>query len=241
MSRSFAQVVALFVLLPLGVVATEPVAPKAVVVPPKVLTTVQPVHPPELLAAGVDGEVSLLCRVDAQGKVVDVKVRESPHAELSRAATWAVRQWTFEPGTRDGEPGEFQVSIPFRFVLPWYKQLEKTLGRPIFVELEGTPVPAEDMPVWPMPMRVLTAPYPRALAGSGIGGHVILDVIIDHEGYVVNPDVVRSSHDAFVLPAIATALQLKFPPQLGPKGEPVLVNLILQYEFNDAEERARRR
>lgn len=212
-----------------------------VVVPPQVLTTVPPVHDPELIKAGVEGEVQLICRVDASGRVTEVRVVDSPHEELAAAAVTALRRWTFTPGTRNGEPGDFQVSIPFRFILPWQQKLENALGRPIFVEVAGTPVPAEEMPVWPMPQRNLGAPYPRSLAGSGETGSVVLDLTIDLEGNVVNPEVVRASHNAFVLPAIATALQLKFPPQIGPDGEPVWVNLILQYEFKEDSERSRRR
>jgi protein TonB len=63
------------------------------------VSRVEPVYPPEAKARGVKGNVVLEIRVDADGKVTDVKVLRSVDAALDQAAVDAVRQWRYAPLT----------------------------------------------------------------------------------------------------------------------------------------------
>lgn len=67
--------------------------------PPRIVSRVEPVYPPEAKARGVKGNVVLEIRVDADGKVTDVKVLRSVDAALDQAAVDAVRQWRYAPLT----------------------------------------------------------------------------------------------------------------------------------------------
>lgn len=65
--------------------------------PPAKLVDARPLYPPALADAGVEGTVQLEARIGPDGNVEpDIRVVSSPHAELSRAAIDAVRQWEFD-------------------------------------------------------------------------------------------------------------------------------------------------
>jgi protein TonB len=82
------------------------------------ITRVQPSYPPTAFRAGEEGTVILRVDVDAQGKVSNVEVaRRSNSVELDREALNAVRDWTFEPAIRGGNPVPSTVEVPVEFKL----------------------------------------------------------------------------------------------------------------------------
>jgi protein TonB len=77
----------------------------------------QPAYPIPAMRRGMQGVVTLLVAVDAEGKVTQVRLLESSgHGILDRAANDAVAKWIFQPATEDGEavPGAARVPIRFR-------------------------------------------------------------------------------------------------------------------------------
>lgn len=86
-------------------------------VPPKVVYKVQPVYPPDLKAAKVQGEVWLDVVVGVNGTPTDISVTQSPDPGLSGAAIESVSQWRFEPGTKDGVPLPVKATISINFKL----------------------------------------------------------------------------------------------------------------------------
>jgi len=83
---------------------------------PRPVSTPQPEYPRASIRRGERGEVLLLVKVGANGRVdgVDV-VSSSQHRRLDRAAVSAVRRWRFEPAMRDGQPVAGELRIPFSF------------------------------------------------------------------------------------------------------------------------------
>ena len=77
-------------------------APK--VVPPVILTKVEPEYTAEAHAVKFSGAVKLSLVVDEQGVPREVKVVRGAGFGLDEKAVEAVRKWTFRPGTRDGKP-----------------------------------------------------------------------------------------------------------------------------------------
>jgi TonB family protein len=86
---------------------------------PKVLHDVKPQYTAEALQAKIQGDVELAIVVRADGTVNDVTVTQSLDAEygLDEAAVEAARQWTFTPGTKDGQPADVLVHLNMRFTL----------------------------------------------------------------------------------------------------------------------------
>lgn len=83
---------------------------------PRPVSTQQPEYPRASMRRGERGDVLLLVKVGADGRVdgVDV-VSSSQHRRLDRAAVSAVRRWRFEPAMRDGQPVAGELRIPFSF------------------------------------------------------------------------------------------------------------------------------
>jgi TonB family protein len=91
--------------------------------PPRVLSqAVLPVYPPEALAAGIAGTVSVRITVDASGTVRNIEVLAVPREGVGfeAAVTSALKQWQFSPALRGGMPvdGVLELSVPFRTYLP---------------------------------------------------------------------------------------------------------------------------
>jgi eukaryotic-like serine/threonine-protein kinase len=102
-------------------VATPPPSPlpagEALVLPPRRIGIVQPIYPDLAKAARLEGDVVLRVTVSADGSVGSVQVMRSPHRSLNAAATEAVRQSKYSPGSRNGVPEEATTSITVRFRL----------------------------------------------------------------------------------------------------------------------------
>lgn len=78
-------------------------------------TTVAPVYPKELADRGDHGEISIDFYIDEKGNVRMPYVRGRTNIALANLAVDAVRQWTFEPPTRNGRPVLVHVRQLFRF------------------------------------------------------------------------------------------------------------------------------
>ena len=86
---------------------------------PKVLTEVKPGYTPAAMQAMIQGVVELSIVVRADGSVSDVVVTQSLDTTygLDAAAVEAARQWTFNPGTKDGRAVDVQLTLNFKFRL----------------------------------------------------------------------------------------------------------------------------
>lgn len=77
-----------------------------------------PAYPRRARRKGVQGTVRLAVWVDRNGTVGGVEVaRSSGYDILDRSALDAVKNWRFEPATRDGQPVASRVEVPVEFKL----------------------------------------------------------------------------------------------------------------------------
>jgi protein TonB len=100
-----------------GAVRPRPNDPR--VVPPKLVQRVPPVYTTAGLRARIAGSVLVDAVVLADGRVGQVRVARSldKPTGLDDQALGAAREWTFTPGTLDGEPVSMIVSIVLTFSL----------------------------------------------------------------------------------------------------------------------------
>lgn len=85
--------------------------------PAKSRHRVPPAEPNGARAAGIDGVTVIDAVVDRTGAVSDMRiVRATSAPALTYAVMEALRQWTFVPGTRNGQPAEvvFQLTMDRR-------------------------------------------------------------------------------------------------------------------------------
>jgi TonB family protein len=87
------------------------------VLPPKLLSKVDPIYTPEAKAAKIEGTVVLKCIINAEGAAEEISVVTSLDSGLDQRAIDAVSQWTFQPGTKDGQPVAVWANIEVHFRL----------------------------------------------------------------------------------------------------------------------------
>jgi TonB family protein len=89
----------------------------AAVTPPRPKHKVEPTYSQEALDAKYQGSVLLRLLIDSSGNVKDPVVVRPLGLGLDEKAIEAVRQWKFEPATKDGEPVEVKANIEINFRL----------------------------------------------------------------------------------------------------------------------------
>ena len=84
--------------------------------PARITKMVKPIYPPDAKAAGLAGRVTLEAVVGKEGEVRDLRVLGG-HPRLAEAALEAVRQWKYEPFTKDSQAVEVITTIEVNFTL----------------------------------------------------------------------------------------------------------------------------
>jgi protein TonB len=75
-----------------------------------------PKYPETAKAIGATGNVVVKVLVGTDGKVKSATISSSfGNPACEEAALAAARQWEFKPATKDGEPFEQSIQIPFQF------------------------------------------------------------------------------------------------------------------------------
>jgi protein TonB len=82
---------------------------------PSVTYQRMPGYPPQLRREKRQGTVYIIFLVDTLGRVLKPKVQKSTDPAFESAALAAVKQWRFEPGTRDGKKVQFKMRVPITF------------------------------------------------------------------------------------------------------------------------------
>jgi protein TonB len=80
---------------------------------PRVIFQRIPNYPAELRQR--QGTVYIVFMVDTHGRVINPKIEKSTDSAFERPALEAVKQWRFEPGTRNGETVAFKMRAPITF------------------------------------------------------------------------------------------------------------------------------
>jgi protein TonB len=84
---------------------------------PRPIYQAPPTYPLELRRRKIEGSVYVLFVVDETGRVVNPRVERSTSPEFDAPALEAVRQWKFEPGSRNGQKVRFRMRVPLRFAV----------------------------------------------------------------------------------------------------------------------------
>ena len=91
-------------------------AEAAKIVAPKLISSVRPTYPPSAKQTGIQGTVTVMATVEANGTVSSTKALNGPLL-LRQSALDSVKQWKYAPGTTDGRPTAAQVTIAVEFKL----------------------------------------------------------------------------------------------------------------------------
>jgi len=84
---------------------------------PVLVHDVKPTYTAGAMREKVEGRVRMRAVVRTDGRVEQVEVITSLHAELDQQAVMALRQWKFTPGTREGKPVAVRITCDMTFSL----------------------------------------------------------------------------------------------------------------------------
>lgn len=127
--------------------------------------------------------------LDEKGTVTAVSDVPS---ELQPLLEAGVPEWRFAPARREGKPVAATVRVPFILVPP---------EDPVFGK--GEP---------PRPIKRTPPVYPFAMRSSGLRGDVVVEFVVDTEGRVKNPVVVRTLNPGFNEAALEAMRGWRFEP-----------------------------
>lgn len=83
--------------------------------PPRLLKGKRPVYPIRRALSGQGGSAEICFTVGVDGKASEFEVLRADHRAFADHAIIAVREWTFAPATKDGQPVATRVTQVFAF------------------------------------------------------------------------------------------------------------------------------
>ena len=84
---------------------------------PKLVHYVEPEFSPKSKEAFVEGTVKISTVITSEGVPTSYRVVSGLNSEEDRTAVEALKQWRFEPGTKDGQPVNVRVTVEIDFHL----------------------------------------------------------------------------------------------------------------------------
>lgn len=186
------------------------------------------VYPQACADSGIQGKVYLRFIVDEKGSVTNVEAIKGPHPLLKKAAEEAVTGLTgFTPGTEKGKSVKVWYSLPVNFKV--VTQADDIANKddemgPVmdknFTLIETWPeFPGGDSAL--LKNLAYNIQYPVLERDNDIDGKVLISFMVDTDGAVVDPVVMRGVTDGLNKEAIRVIRQLpKFKPATQ-NGKPV--------------------
>ena len=95
----------------------EAYEPGGAIKAPKLTHYVEPEFSSQSKEAFIEGVVKISTIVTAEGRPSESSVTHGLNAEEDKTALEALKQWRFQPGTKDGKPVNVRVTIEIAFHL----------------------------------------------------------------------------------------------------------------------------
>lgn|GEM_PF-5900940 len=175
--------------------------------------------------------------VDVDGKPKDVKVLKSTNEIFNFEALDAARQWLFSPAILNKKPAKFWLHIPIDFKLSSKGSLDAVneTGVVIFGDIffkSKAPSQKKDenvihinpdeytgrgyivVDVEPVLVQRVEPNYPPTAYANKVEGQVIVSLLLDVDGKVLQAKVLKSSNEIFNENALVAVKQWVFKPAI---------------------------
>jgi TonB family protein len=159
--------------------------------------------------------VKVKIELDASGALSSYALSpKAPYAKPFKAEIdQALAQWKFAPARKGGQPVASSLEVPVLLVHEDALAVSPSKSTPPSVVHRERPV------------------YPRAMKKTELVGEVTISFVVDKEGDVTNPVVVRSNNPGFDAAAIEAVLKWKFKPGIK-DGNPVNARMQVPIIFH---------
>jgi TonB family protein len=209
---------------------------------PEIYVQPAPRFPKELSRQGISGGAWVEFIIGVEGHVTQSHVTRTDDPAFGQAALEAVNQWKFRPGKMKGKPVAVRVTqlLEFnlrdshvgsqrssarvmRMMVPPRSEYSLRAATIALNRLgEGTSRPAIT--------RQTTPIFPSELVRAGVAGEVELEFVVDTEGFVRNPVVIRANNPWFARPAIDVISEWRFiPAKVGDEMVNVLCRHVVKF------------
>lgn len=211
-------------------------------------------YPEAAMKKGIQGRGIVQFVVEKDGSITNVKILRGVDPELDKEAVRVVSTMPkWKPGTQRGEAVRVRFTVPVMFRLTEdkipvkYAPIENKINELVVVGYapEGTTVPeegtifevVEQMPEYPGGMPAMmefiskNIKYPAAAQQAKIQGRVTIQFIVNTEGNIINPRVLRSADPLLDAEAIRlTTIMPKWKPGMQ-RGQAVNVKYTVPIMF----------
>jgi TonB family protein len=185
------------------------------------ISGILPVYPEVAKKAGIHGVVSLNVKVDEHGRVSEVEIWAGKPI-LAQAASRAVRNWTYRPVLIEDEPFAVSGEVVFTFRLGKKPVVEEGGDSPI--KRVACSSPGGEL------LQKVEPEYPKAAKAAHVAGDVVLEILIDKRGNVVEVNA-TSGHPLLIESAVNAVRQWKYQPYMLDDG-PVAVKSSVTVAFH---------
>jgi TonB family protein len=184
---------------------------------PVAIVHVNPIYPEEARRARISGIVILETTIDHNGVVKDVRVLKPLPFGLSQAAVDAVKQWSFKPGTKNGEAVDVISNLTINFKL----------------DSDDAPLRVGGDVRAPVVVQKVEPSYTEEARKAQINGIVIIEAIIGRDGVVKDAHVIKPLPFGLDQAAVDAVKQWKFEPgTLDGKAVDVIFNLTVNFRLD---------
>ena len=211
-------------------------------------------YPEAAMKKGIQGRGIVQFVVEKDGSITNVKILRGVDPELDKEAVRVVSAMPkWKPGTQRGEAVRVRFTVPVMFRLTEdkipvkYAPIENKINELVVVGYapEGATVPeegtifevVEQMPEYPGGMPAMmefiskNIKYPAAAQQAKIQGRVTIQFIVNTEGNIINPRVLRSADPLLDAEAIRlTTIMPKWKPGMQ-RGQAVNVKYTVPIMF----------
>jgi TonB family protein len=200
-------------------------------VQPKVVDRSPPEYPMAMRYSGIRGEVLVDFVVDIEGRTRNVFVLRSLNPAFDDSAVEAVRKWRFEPARVDGVPVNTHMQVPVVFQLTDTPE-GGTSGIEIVKRGDLSKLPPEFQYDVEPRIRASARPvYPYTALAEKREGSADVAFIIDLQGRVIKPTVVKATSPEFGQALVAAVERFVYEPALK-NGKPCLGSMVFRQDFD---------
>jgi TonB family protein len=202
-------------------------------VAPKPSGVLEPVYPYALLRDRIKGSATVAFLVNSKGEVGQLVVTAASKPEFGLAVAAAIEAFQFTPGLKAGQPTNAGLKIEQEFDYSGFGNVDAGRGAALLSIEKKHPekilsAKKLDKPLQPLSRRPPV--FPISLLGRLDRGSATAEVLIDEEGKVCLPRIVKATDPAFGYAAVQAVIDWRFePPTVG--GKPVVVRVQVPFEF----------
>jgi TonB family protein len=199
-------------------------------VPARIAESVRPIYPASMRRYGVNGSVTFNYTIDEEGRVQNPTIHESDNPAFDEPALTALRQWKYQPATRDGKPVASNVRQSISFTFEGGDSAYR-----VSQKLDASKLPENlryDVP--PKVRGVLVPVHPYPLRRDAVRGKARAAIAIDATGQVAGVKVLEADRPEFGRALTAALEGFKFDPAYR-DGKPVPSMISFEQQFNPYE------